>query len=49
MVPDASMWTILMNTYGEAGQLQAAIGVFEEMQRAGLQPTNITYTSLMRW
>ena len=46
--PNVVMYTTLINAYGRAGQLQAAIAVLDEMQAAGVSPNSMTYTSVMR-
>lgn len=47
MAPDEVTYNTLIAAHGGAGDLEAAIGVFADMQRNGLVATPRTYTTLM--
>lgn len=46
--PDNISWSILINAYGNAGDLQGALESFKKMCEVGIKPDVITYTTVMK-
>lgn len=45
--PGVVVYTTLLNAYGMSGDMAAAHKVLHDMKAAGVQPNNLTYSSLM--
>lgn len=46
--PDQISWSILINSYGNVGDLQGALQNFKKMREAGIKPDVITYSTVIK-